>query len=853
MREKLFLQAMELCLSASIVTGVVLLLRLLLKKAPRWISCALWALVALRLVIPALPESKISVIPERVSGAEVVEYLQARPAEPVDTIWEGDIYYEEIRAVYRDLPVRQAANGQKYVEVSSEKQVPPKTLGDTVVPLLSLIWTAGVGIMLLYMLGSYAKLRRRLRTAGRREEGVWESEAVTSPFILGLVRPRIYLPTSLNEQEAAFVLAHERTHIRRGDHIWKPLGFVLLAVYWFNPIFWLAWVLLCRDIEAACDEKVIRDEDAAYRKAYSETLLALNVRERRICACPLAFAENGVKERVRSVLNYKKPAFWLIVAALVISVAAAGCALTDPAKKSTEPAPESSTQETEENTETEEDPAETQEITDGGTGKYAAMKIEASFPLDVNGMTIYPEDYAGCYPDGRKIVLCLKDPDEEGIKQYMDLIPGLESTVTIKAVSRSYNELEQMLRETAEELRADKIQVDEYSVDVKNNGMQFGVTDIFVETVRARLQEKYPDIPVTVDAVGPICIDLPEQSSPLIDPDAVSGIYTFSEGVIRDYIGEWGDERYFVLQIPKPAYSDNESMYRYAVGHARRDEKSGAVLILADLECNYYLNGSKLIDGTIYVATEKGIFAVTPEGTVTKLTGEKEVFSTYPSAGDLFLYSYMLRREEGFAICLEAYYPRCGQTIRYLTLENSMLPENEGNNRYISAAGALDVEDGFYYVLLQGTSKEIWYQPCSVRDAEEGVVREARPMEGTKMPIQQIFGNEHFYALISAIDSMRLHLTFLDEPATARELQIAGPWSVSPIGATPGQNGKWCFTAAKMRFEVDAETRECTVRELGTEYEEAGWSLLSLSGDSREIILQSADARSMLFVGNDRD
>ena len=327
-----FLLAVKLCLSASIVTAAVLLLRLVLRKAPRAVVCALWALVALRLVIPVLPKSSVSLIPNVISDGKAVEELSQQPVEAVDTVWENDEYFEQLTVKYRgQLTVHETPQGEKYVQVSSARKTPPKTFRSSVVPILAIVWIAGAGIMLLYMLGSYLRLRRKLRTAALREPGVWESDEVSSPFLLGLIRPRIYLPSSLSEEEAAFVLAHERTHMKRGDHIWKPLGFVLLAVYWFNPLFWLAYFLLCRDIESACDEKVIRGEDAAYRKAYSETLLSLNVRERAVSACPLAFAENGVKERIQAVLSYRKPAFWLLAAALVISVVAAGCALTDPA------------------------------------------------------------------------------------------------------------------------------------------------------------------------------------------------------------------------------------------------------------------------------------------------------------------------------------------------------------------------------------------------------------------------------------------------------------------------------------------------------------------------------------------
>ena len=491
MMSSLFLRVVSLSLSASIVTALVLLLRALLKKAPRAISCALWVLVGLRLILPSLPESRVSVIPEGISDGAAVNELQKQVVEETVTVREDvdPALYRQITVQYKELPIYRD-EGHNYVVVSAAPaHTPPKTFGESVVPVLAVIWIAGAGLMLLYMAGSYVAIRRRLRTAVRMEDGVWESDKVTSPFILGLVRPRIYLPTSLSAEEAAFVLAHEKTHIKRGDQIWKPLGFLLLSAYWFNPLFWLAYYLLCRDIEAACDEKVIREQDAAYRKAYSETLLALNIRERTVSACPLAFAENGVKERIKNILSYRKPAFWLIVTALVVSIAAAGCALTDPSKKSTE-------------IETEENPEETQETVKGGLGIYAAEKIEASFSFDANGRPVYPDDYAGWYPDGKDMILCLKDPTEESINRYLE-IAVFKDSVHVKKVSRSYNELEQMLSETAEELQAEKIQIIYYCVDVENNGLRFCVTKDFVETVRALLQDKYPGVPSTVEGAEP--------------------------------------------------------------------------------------------------------------------------------------------------------------------------------------------------------------------------------------------------------------------------------------------------------------------------------------------------------------
>jgi beta-lactamase regulating signal transducer with metallopeptidase domain len=332
----LFLQILSLCLSASIVALLVMGLRLLLKKAPRSLICALWALVALRLLIPVFPESKLSVLPEKVGSGQIVTEISERTAEDTRIVREDEPLFAELILSEPELTVQGEA-GEQYVVVSQESLAKPKTLGDTLVPLLAYLWAAGAGGMLLYMLWSYLRLKARLRSAAREAEDLYSCDGLETPFILGLIRPRIYLPSEMDPEERPFVLAHERAHLRRGDHFWKPFGFFLLSLYWFNPLFWLAYVLLCRDIEAACDEKVICEKNPAYRKSYSEALVHYSVTQSRISACPLAFGEQNVKRRIRSVLNYRRPAFWLIAAAVCVSLIAAGCALTNAPGRQTEP------------------------------------------------------------------------------------------------------------------------------------------------------------------------------------------------------------------------------------------------------------------------------------------------------------------------------------------------------------------------------------------------------------------------------------------------------------------------------------------------------------------------------------
>lgn len=977
MISKLFLLAVKLCLSASIVTGVVLLLRPVLKKAPKGLGCALWALVALRLLIPVLPESRVSVIPEAVSGGKAVEALMSQAVEETLTVREDlqPALYQEITVKYRNLPVYQEA-GQNYVVVSaSPVHTPPKTFGESVVPGLSVVWIIGIGIMLVYMIGSSLNLHRRLRTAVIREKGVWESDEITSPFILGVIRPRIYLPTSLTEEERTFVLDHEKTHLKRGDQIWKPLGYLLLSVYWFNPLFWLAYFLVCRDIEGACDERVIKKEGPAYRKAYSETLLKLNIRQKAVAVCPLAFSENGVGGRIRSVLNYKKPAFWLIVTALVISIVAAGCALTDPAKKeSLEPGKESTEEPgasliqksgkyhlvrdgqvlndslrfdfekmtfyfdvwyasgrewyqggmfiengllyvvdnsgyipdgfvpdradmekrisdpdnarfifrivdggTLEYVASGSDPLELnnrsvvdkdvlvlrEEAIIGGLGNIACQKLEASFPFDEHGGPIYPDDYAGNYPDGKNLVLCLKDPDEAMIRRYLEIVTGFEDSVHIKAVRYSYNELQEMLRETAQELLAEKIQVNLYSVDVENNGIRIGVSEDFVETVRVRLSEKYPEIHRTVEAVGPVYFDPPETEpaetqpvdaqsggTPLINPDTVLGTYTYADGIIRDYIGEWGETRYFVLQI-----RDSEEEYSFAVGTAPKDREGGPVTLLSYLgryNAVNYDNVSKMINGTAYVATDKGIFTVTQDGTVERIiSGEN--FRTYPTVGDALLYSYWVVNGDLWTTYLEAYFPQWGgQTVRYLTLENKA--SQSGGDGYIVTASALD--DGIYYVLSRSITQEVWYQPW--RGAEEiatGIPEEAKLIETVKVPgIAYVAGNEHFYFLITEATTHepKIRLTFLDEPVGSTVVEIGSGW-YAPLRAALARTGSWRFTNQYMWFDVNVNKRACTVYKIGEESIMPGWNLLARTPRSEEIILQSDDGSRMFFAQDETD
>lgn len=309
--EAVFLKLINLSISAGWLVLAILVLRLVFRKAPRWIFCLLWALVALRLVCPISLESALSLVPS------------AQTLPP-------DILYTATPQIDSGIPaINSGVNpllGQSMAPAPGASANPTQVWSF----VLALVWLAGAVIMALYALVSYWLLKRRVATATLLRENIRQSEGVDTPFVLGLLRPVIYLPYGLEERDQGYVIAHERAHIRRKDHWWKPLGFALLTVYWFNPLLWLAYVLLCRDIEGACDEKVVREMELEDRRGYSTALLHCGVRRRSVAACPLAFGEVGVKERVKSVMNYKKPAFWLVAAALVACALAAVCFLTDP-------------------------------------------------------------------------------------------------------------------------------------------------------------------------------------------------------------------------------------------------------------------------------------------------------------------------------------------------------------------------------------------------------------------------------------------------------------------------------------------------------------------------------------------
>ncbi|MBR2643998.1 MAG: M56 family metallopeptidase, partial [Clostridia bacterium] len=324
---KLFLHLLNISITAGWIVLVVVLLRFVLKKAPKWIRVVLWGLVALRLMLPVSIESVTSLVPSAETvHVEPVTYTIIRDSDPHPLPVEG----EQIVLQSGFSALNSVVN--PVMEQATAKHVDTVTMLKTVA---GWVWLAGVCGMLLYALISFLRLRHRVRASVLLEKGVYVCDEISDPFILGLIVPKIYLPSGMDEQTRAYVLSHERAHLKRYDFIWKPLGFFLLSVYWFNPLLWLAYLLLCRDIELACDEKVVKELDNAGKAAYSEALVHASVSRRMVSACPLAFGETGVKGRVKSVLNYKKPAFWIILVAILACIAVAVCFLTMPKKDKT--------------------------------------------------------------------------------------------------------------------------------------------------------------------------------------------------------------------------------------------------------------------------------------------------------------------------------------------------------------------------------------------------------------------------------------------------------------------------------------------------------------------------------------
>lgn len=299
-----FAELLNISLTASWLALAVIFIRLLMKKTPKWVTCILWSLVGIKLFLPFSIESPLSLIPNK-------EPL------PVANI------YNTISSVLDNSYNLNVESGSQIFDAfvgTAIRETSSESVLKSNLSIIACIWLMGVAGMIIYSIISYHRINKKVKESAILKDNIWLSDYIETPFIMGLIKPQIFIPSNINETDIEYVIAHENAHIKRKDHWWKPLGFLLLTIHWFNPILWVAYILMCKDIESACDEKVIKDKGIEMKKAYSNALINCSMPKKMISACPLAFGETAVKSRIKSVLNYKKPALWLIIISLVICV-----------------------------------------------------------------------------------------------------------------------------------------------------------------------------------------------------------------------------------------------------------------------------------------------------------------------------------------------------------------------------------------------------------------------------------------------------------------------------------------------------------------------------------------------------
>ena len=336
---RIFSGVLQMSIAAAWMIPVVMVLRRLLKRAPKWVNLVLWGLVGLRLVCPFVPESRFSLMPKLpiLSGYLYGNMIgsPAGNAFRADTLQNGTNFSDNISQAALDGSMGAAGSGMGGAFGITGSGIGAFGAGVWRIPerllsAFSILWLAGVILFAGYAVYSYVRVRRQVAEAMWLRENLWICDEVKSPFILGLHKPKIYLSSSMDEAQYPYVIAHEQAHLKRGDQWWKPLGFLILAIHWFNPFVWAAYILFCSDLELACDESAVKKLNPQERKDYSYALLSCSMQRRLVMVCPLAFGKVGVKKRVKEVLNYKKPSFWILLAAVVVCVIVAVCFLTNP-------------------------------------------------------------------------------------------------------------------------------------------------------------------------------------------------------------------------------------------------------------------------------------------------------------------------------------------------------------------------------------------------------------------------------------------------------------------------------------------------------------------------------------------
>ena len=315
----IFLKLLNMSITAGWLILAVLCIRLLFRKIPKWVNCLLWGVVAIRLVCPFSIESQFSILPS---------------TEPIksSTVVEGEVQ-NYIPSIDSRLTIVKNTINPMLTETFAYNESDSAAPLQIVTYAAGLVWCCGMVLLIIWAVGSAVKLHKLVKEAVCVRDNIYICDAVKSPFILGIFRPRVYLSSALREREMDYILAHESAHLKRKDNWWKALGYLLLCIHWFNPLCWMAYSLLCKDIELACDEKAAKDMTFHEKKEYSKVLLSCARQRSLIMVCPLAFGEVGVKERVKSVLNYKKPTLWIMIATVAVLVILVVCFLTNPTRE----------------------------------------------------------------------------------------------------------------------------------------------------------------------------------------------------------------------------------------------------------------------------------------------------------------------------------------------------------------------------------------------------------------------------------------------------------------------------------------------------------------------------------------
>lgn len=464
MVSSIFSYILRFGIEAGWLAAALIILRLILRKAPRGIICAMWALVAVRLILPLDIKSVFSLVPDTSDITRPVSYAAS----------------EAVRQAYPNIdsaPLMTAAGIQSNNTVASGDAV-----GAHLHYIASIVWIIGLCLMLIYAIFSYIRLYRLTRESIKAEDH-YLCDRISSPFILGIFRPRIILPFDIGEEDKPYVLAHERAHLKRRDHLWKPLGYLLLSVYWFNPLLWIAYILLCRDIELACDERVIKELGYDCKKPYATALINAAAPQRLITACPVAFGETSVKARVKNILSYKKPAFWIIIIAVILSIVVAVCFLTNPADKSGDTAtPDSSAKSTVNISNSEPTDAQLEKLEPiEAVNKFFQVNYRFFTDPDPknewNWSSAKAEYFGGTYLEGAQQVIMLTNTDN------IDSYEQVGREIVYRKCKYNYNRLTSELDNINNKLRKSDIgkykdSVVEVTLLVKENQIEVSIFDL---------------------------------------------------------------------------------------------------------------------------------------------------------------------------------------------------------------------------------------------------------------------------------------------------------------------------------------------------------------------------------------